>query len=140
MIDAPLKAIQEFVREMRIALVGGDLSFEIISIEDDAQRLMRHLMNRASQKEPDAVSMIIYAAGTHEATLHCAFCGAKEFLHYYPNGQPTPRRMVRSHFETCHGVVGFETIAVETYDESGTERPQRLTVDLKIPARETDAS
>ncbi|PYQ49442.1 MAG: hypothetical protein DMF59_13595, partial [Acidobacteria bacterium] len=90
MIDTPLKAIQEFVREMRIALVGGDLSFEIISIEDDAQRLMRHLMNRASQKEPDAVSMIIYAAGTHEA--------------------------------------------------SGTERPQRLTVDLKIPARETDAS
>ena len=57
-----------------------------------------------------------------------------------PNGQPTPRRMVRSHFETCHGVVGFETIAAETYDESGTERPQRLTVDLKTPARETDAS
>jgi len=26
MIDAPLKAIQEFVREIRIALVGGDLS------------------------------------------------------------------------------------------------------------------
>ena len=63
MIDAPLKAIQEFVREIRISLGDGDLSFEIITLEDHAERLMRHLTNRASQKEPDAISLILFTSG-----------------------------------------------------------------------------
>lgn len=137
MIDAPLAAIQEFLREISIALGNGDISFEFITLEDHTERLLRHLTNRASQKDPDAISMIIYTAGNTQGTLHCAFCGSKELLHYYPTGEPTPRRMVRRHFETCHGVIGCETITVETYDDSQRERPTRFTVDLKIPARET---
>lgn len=140
LIDAPLAAIQEFVRDISISLCQTEIMFEILTLEHPATRLLQHLMNRASQQAPDAVSVIVYNAGSHEATLHCAFCGTTEPFHYYPHGVPTPRRMVRRHYDSCHGVIGCETINVETHEESREEETTRFSVDLKIPTRDTDGN
>lgn len=138
MIDAAVDAIEGFIRDINFELHPGvEQSFEILNGDWDVKHLIRHLENRASQKHPDAVCTITHA-GSNAADFRCAFCGEASSIAFYPNGRPTPQRMVRRHFDTCHGVVGYETITVEAIDSRGIQQSNRFSVDLKIPTRETD--
>lgn len=138
MIDAAIAAIEDFIRDINYELHPGvEQAFEIIDGDRDVKHLMHHLENRASQKRPDAVSTIVHEGG-NGAEFHCAFCGETSSIAFYPKGVPTPRMMVRWHYDKCHGVVGHETITVEAVDSRAVEPSNRFTVDLSIPTRETD--
>jgi hypothetical protein len=139
MIDGALSAIEDFIRDINYEIHPGvQQSFEIIDGDRDVARLMRYLANRASQKQPDAISTITHQ-GSNEAEFRCAFCGEVSCIRYYPNGTLTPRRMARHHFDRCHGVVGHETLLIEVLDRRGVDAPSRFDVDLRVPTRETDA-
>jgi len=138
MIDGAVAGIEDFIRDINYELHPDvEQSFEIINGDRDVKHLIRHLENRASQKHPDAVCTITHA-GSNGAEFHCAFCGETSSIAFYPNGQLTPRRMVRWHYDQCHGVVGHETITVDTIDSRGAQSPNRFTVDLRVSTRETD--
>lgn len=138
MIDGAVTAIEQFIRDINYELHPGvEQSFQIIDGDRDVKQLMYHLENRASLKRPDAISRIVHAGG-NSADFECAFCGERSAIAFYPKGVPTPRLMVRWHFDKCHGVVGHETISVEAVDSRGIDASFRFTVDLSIPTRETD--
>jgi hypothetical protein len=130
MIDDARTAIHDFIQEIRLEFGGGQLSFEVAGADDDVDRLMRHLINRASQKHPDAICVLAYEAGSHSAEFHCAFCGEKEPTQYYPDSVPSPEEMIRWHYATCHGVIGCEQIIVNTFDMTRTEAGRRFVIDL----------
>jgi hypothetical protein len=139
MIDSAVDAIEGFIRDINYELHPDvEQSFEIIDGDRDVKHLIHYLENRTSQKQPDAISTITHEGG-NRAEFRCAFCGETSSIAFYPNGVPTPRMMVRWHFDKCHGVVGHETIAVEIIDSRGVQQPARLAVDLRVPTRETDA-
>lgn len=137
MIDDAIAAIEEFVRDINVELRHGDIVFDVIGGEEWGEELMRKLSNRASQKSEET-SIILYNAGDRLAEFHCGYCGGKQQIPFYPNGEPPPARMARWHFSTCPGVVGCEeSIAVETVERNRQESPRRFTVDLRIPLNET---
>ena len=73
MIDDARQAIHRFLHDIRIDLGHGSLSFDLPDAEGDAEKLLTYLSNRASQKEPAAVSIITYDADTRDGHFYCAF-------------------------------------------------------------------
>lgn len=108
----------------------GEIAREIINGDRDVETLLRTLTNRASQKRNET-SIILYTAGHRLAELHCGYCGEKQQIPFYPNGEPSPEMMSRWHFSKCHGVIGCEEIAVETVERDGLETPRRFLIDLQ---------
>ncbi len=137
LIDDAIAAIEEFVRKINIEFRQGDIAFDVVGGEEWGKELIRKLTNRASQKS-DETSIILYNAGDRLAEFHCGYCGGKQQIAFYPNGEPPPARMARWHFNTCSGVVGCEeSIAVETVERNRREPPRRFTIDLGTPLNET---
>lgn len=137
-IDDAVAAIEAFIRDIHLEIHPGvEQAFDIIGGDHDVKRLLRRLENRASRKWPNAVSTITHEAGNN-AAFTCAFCGRTSHIPFYPDGVPTPRRMVRWHYDDCYGVVGDEVLTVEVIDGTGAAEPSHFTVDLSRPTHTTD--
>ena len=133
MIDDARTTIHSFVYDIRIDLGHGSLSFDFPNGEEEAEKLIDYLSNRASQKRPDDVSMITYDATSRDGDFHCAFCGEKQSMRFYRDGgAPTSEDIARWHWSTCHGIVGYEQLAVETFDLTRSEPSQLFIIDLSV--------
>lgn len=132
MIDDAQASIHEFVHDIRIDLGHGSLSFDYPDGNQEAEKLIDYLSNRASQKRPDDVSIITYDAESRDGHFYCAFCGEKIEMRFYRDGVRSGEQIARWHWATCHGVVGCEQLAVETVDLSEVEKPARFLVDLSV--------
>lgn len=130
MIDDARSAIHEFVHDIRIDLGRGSLSFDLPDSDRDAEKLLDYLSNRASQRTPEAASIIRYDSELRDGHFYCAFCGEKQSMRYYRDGTPTGEEIARFHWATCHGVVGCEQLAIETVDLTASEPSKRFVVDL----------
>ena len=51
-------------------------------------------------------------------------------MRFYRDGGPSGEEIARWHWATCHGVIGYEQLAVETVALTGSEQPTRFIVDL----------
>jgi hypothetical protein len=137
MIDDAIQAIEAFVNEISIALGKGEVGFDhIIHGDRPAKTLMRSLTNRASQKTKNAAT-ISYTAGERMAEFECAYCGLKEAIRFYPDGEPSPKKLARRHYDACHGVIGCEEIIVELIERESRELAQQIEINLQVPTTQT---
>lgn len=134
MIEDAREAIHAFVHDIRIDLGRGSLAFDVVDAERDAEKLIEHLANRAAQKSPDAVSIITYNSASRDGQFFCAFCGERRSLRLYRGGRRSVEEIPLWHWKSCHGIVGFEQLVLETVDLTGSEPSVRLLVDLRSPA------
>lgn len=139
MIDDAREAVHSFLHDIRIDLGHGSMTFDYPAGEEEAEKLLEYLSNRASQKNPDAVSIITYDSASRDGHFYCAFCGEKKPMRYCrDDGVPSGEDIARWHWMTCHGVVGYEQLAVEIVDLTGVDKPTRFVVDLSVkPDRST---
>lgn len=136
LVDDAIEPIETFVREMRQEFGRPDLEFVPLDASRDAEELMRHLLNRTSQQKPKTASIIKYVKGQRQADLHCAFCGERSPIVFYPEGETSPQLVSRMHYATCTGIVGHEVITLRAIEQNGEEEPRDFTLDLKLPVTE----
>ena len=95
MIDDARESIHRFLHDIRIDLGRGSLSFDLVDADRDAEKLIAYLGNRASQKRPDAVSIITYDGDSRDGHFYCALCGDKKPMRFYRNGAPDSEDIAR---------------------------------------------
>ena len=134
MIEDAREALHSFVHDIRIDLGRGSLTFDVPDADRDAEKLIEYLANRASQKKPDEVSIITYDSVSRDGDFYCAFCGEKRSMRLYRDGRPSVEEIPRWHWRSCHGIVGYEQLVLETFDVKAVEPPARFVVDLSTPA------
>ena len=135
LIDAALAHIRGIVAKAYELSGRGSISFDVPRPDGNVEALLRKLTNRRSQKHPELRS-VITVESSREATFRCAFCGENMSFPYYPQGTLSPRMLARSHYDTCNGVIGCESIGIDIVDAAG-EQIDSFSVDLKVPTRST---
>ena len=136
MVETAIDAVEGFVKRFHRELHPNvEVSFEVINVTQDAERLFRHLTNRRSQKQPIPQTRILHVKGNRRAELQCGFCGETQVVSYYPDGQTSPQVVTRLHFAQCHGLIGCEVVTIEAVERDGAEPPRTFTVDLRTDLR-----
>jgi hypothetical protein len=119
-IDTALASIEAFLGRMYTALrPDSSYLFEFLNPHDHVRPLFAKLTNRASQKHPDAVSVIRSKADGAGAELVCAFCGESADVYMMSDDIPDGRYLKLWHFNMCTGVVGVERVLVELTKDDG---------------------
>lgn len=135
MVETAINAVGSFVQQFNRELhPDTEISFVAVNVTDDAERLLRHLTNRRSQKQPTPHSRILYVKGQRGAELQCGFCGEVGHELYNPDATG-PHIVSRLHFAKCHGLIGCEVVTIEAVERNGAEPPRTFTVDLREPRR-----
>ncbi len=130
MVETAIEAVERFVRLFNRELRPDvEISFVVTNVTGHAERLLRHLTNRRSQKQPPPETRILYVKGNRRAELQCGFCGETEVVGYYPDDRTSPH--VRLHFAKCDGLIGCEVVMIEAVERNGAEPPRTFLVDLK---------
>lgn len=137
-IDDAREALHSFVHDIRIDLGHGSMTFDVPDAERDAEKLIEYLANGASQKNPNEVSIITYDSASRDGYFYCAFCGEKHSMRLYRGGRPSVEEIPRWHWRSCHGIVGYEELVLETVDLTRVEPPARFVVDLRGPNAPSD--
>ena len=137
-LNCAVEAIENFAAEMYGEIhADSSISFEILNNDWGVKHLLRRLMNRPSQRLPNALVTVRYTPGSPAAKLECPFCHATETISFYPQSVPVSWQRVRWHFDKCYGVVGHETLTVRAVDISGVNPSLDAALDLTTPTNKT---
>jgi hypothetical protein len=131
-VDAALDTIESFLGTVYTELRPNDsYSFRFSNGEAHVKPMIDKLMNRVSQKRPDAISTIVRTEGPDDAQLHCGFCGETAKVYMTSDDMPDARYLKHCHFDECCGLVGIESIIVEIKGKG--DQIKRTTLELASP-------
>ena len=132
MVETAIEAIEDFANQFNQELHQKDIETHFVPINamDNAERLLRNLKNRRSQKAAVPPTRILYIKGSRLSSLECGFCGETAPVGYYPDEPKSQLAHLRLHFAKCIGLIGCEIVTIEAVERNGAERPRTFTVDL----------